>query len=193
MSDEKYTKVGDRHDAPAHGSCVGGGGDREIIAKLVELGLPDGIKTTRWIPDHMYRMMIEYLPILCVDIIIKNNEDGEYLLVKRANEPLAGEWWVVGGRLHRGEDPNEGVHRISLEEVGIKCFNEHPIGYYTEVFYNNPWNVPLHTVSIVFSAEVGSTQVDFIKTDDQSLEWKFASELPKRFRTHCNLSQKMFL
>ena len=54
------------------------------------------------IPAEQYKEIIKVLPILCVDIVIKNNR-GEYLLVKRAHEPLKGRWWVVGGRVHKGE------------------------------------------------------------------------------------------
>lgn len=39
------------------------------------------------IPADEYARIIEVLPILCVDVIVQNSK-GEYLLVKRANEPL---------------------------------------------------------------------------------------------------------
>jgi len=55
-----------------------------------------------FIKTETYNQIIEVLPILCVDVIIQN-KDGEYLLIKRANEPKVGCWWVIGGRVHKGE------------------------------------------------------------------------------------------
>jgi len=42
------------------------------------------------------------MPILCVDVILRNRK-GEYLLLKRLNEPKKGRWWPVGGRVSGGE------------------------------------------------------------------------------------------
>ena len=54
-----------------------------------------------------YTKIIEDLPIYCVDIIIKNDQE-EYLLIKRNNEPKKGEWWVIGGRVLKGETTKDG-------------------------------------------------------------------------------------
>jgi len=54
------------------------------------------------IQENLYKKILEYLPILCVDVIIKDL-NGSILLIKRNNEPLKGEWWVIGGRVLHGE------------------------------------------------------------------------------------------
>ena len=41
----------------------------------------------RLIPIKEYSRIIEVLPILCVDVAVQNSK-GEYLLVRRTNEPL---------------------------------------------------------------------------------------------------------
>ena len=64
-------------------------------------------------PD-LYGILIDRVPIVCVDVIVRNKK-GEYLLVQRNNEPLKGEWWVVGGRLLRGETLADGARRKCLE------------------------------------------------------------------------------
>jgi colanic acid biosynthesis protein WcaH len=145
------------------------------------------------IPDHLYHLICEHIPVLCVDMIIRNNQTGEILLVRRDNDPLKGEWWVVGGAVTRGEHKLEDAcQRIANREIGIVPFNLIPIGYYSEFFQETPHG-PKHTVSIVFHAEIGVTQIDHIKLDDQATEWKFSAELPERFRRFCTLNNKMFV
>lgn len=60
------------------------------------------------IPKKTYIQILKSLPILCVDIIARNAK-GEYLLVKRANEPKKYRWWIVGGRVFKGESLEQAV------------------------------------------------------------------------------------
>lgn len=133
------------------------------------------------IPPEQYARMIEHLPILCVDIVIRNS-GGEILLIKRENEPLKGEWWVVGGRVHKGETLEQAAIRKAKEEVGLQVNNLQFIGYYEDAFETNPFGLatPLHSVSVVFTAVVNDGKT--IRLDDQSSEWKFSKKLPERFR-----------
>ena len=119
------------------------------------------------------------MPILCVDCVIIN-ENGQYLLVKRQNEPLKGEWWVPGGRVGKGEKLGCAIRRKVKEELGIKLKNVFALGYYEDEFEKNPLNVEsgLHTLGIVFQAEPKNLD---IKLDRQSGEWRFFDKLPERF------------
>jgi colanic acid biosynthesis protein WcaH len=132
------------------------------------------------IPAEQYKHIIEVLPILCVDVIITNTR-GEYLLIKRANEPRKGEWWVIGGRLLKGETLEEAVVRKVWEETSLKVEAVHPIGYYEAVSQENPFGLAprFHAVSVVFSTLVDDDQQ--IRLDDQSIDWKYAQELPADF------------
>lgn len=133
------------------------------------------------IPAEHYKQIIEVLPILCVDVIVKNTRN-ECLLIKRANEPRKGEWWVIGGRLLKGETLEQAVIRKVWEETGLKVDAGHPIGYYEDVSQENPFGLTerLHAVSVVFSTVVDDHQQ--IRLDDQSLDWKYSKELPADFR-----------
>ena len=132
------------------------------------------------IPAEQYKHIIQVLPILCVDVVIKNTR-GEYLLIKRANEPRKGEWWVIGGRLLKGETLEEAVVRKVWEETSLNVEAVHPIGYYEAVSQENPFGLAprLHAVSVVFSTLVDDGQP--IRLDDQSIDWKYAKELPADF------------
>jgi colanic acid biosynthesis protein WcaH len=132
------------------------------------------------IPAEQYQHIIKVLPILCVDVVVKNPR-GEYLLIKRANEPRKGQWWVIGGRLLKGETLEEAVVRKVREETSLNVGAPHPIGYYEAVSQENPFGLAprLHAVSVVFSTVVDDGQQ--IRLDDQSLDWKYSEELPVDF------------
>lgn len=127
-----------------------------------------------------YKKIINLLPILCVDIVVKKSKS-EYLLVKRANEPLKGEWWVIGGRVLKGESLIDAARRKALQELSLNIMELSPIGYYEEFFEKNHFNVPsgMHSVSIVFETYISGDEK--IELDSQSTEWIFSETLPTKF------------
>ena len=131
-----------------------------------------------FIPEDIYRTIVDLMPILCVDCVI-TNESGQYLMVLRENEPLKGEWWFPGGRVYKGEKLGCAIRRKVKEELGIRLKNLRPLGYYEDEFDKNPLNLEsgLHTMGVVFQAEPQSLDV---KLDPQSGDWKFFDKLPKR-------------
>lgn len=141
-------------------------------------GIPD--RAMSFIPADEYARIIEALPILCVDVVVRNSMD-EYLLVKRANEPLKDQWWVVGGRVLKGETLEQAAIRKVREEIGLKVNFVEPIGYYEDTAEMNSFGLstPLHSVSVVFSTVVDKRQQ--VKLDYQSTDWKYSNELPTNF------------
>jgi len=133
-----------------------------------------------FIPEEEYARIMEVIPILCVDVAVRNAK-GEYLLVRRANEPLKGQWWVIGGRVLKGETLEQAAVRKIREEVGLDVGSVTSIGYYEDAFETNRFGspTPLHSVSAVFLATVGDDQK--IRLDGQSIAWKYADSLPERF------------
>ena len=143
-----------------------------------------------WIPEDFYTEIVQHVPILCVDLIIRRNSDANILLVKRATDPLEGEWWVVGGAVRRGEnDLHEACRRIAKSEVGKEIWNLNPIGYYNEYFEDTPHGHK-HTLSIVFDCETDDLVTP--KVDENHSEWAWSTSLPPLFVKNCNLSHKMF-
>jgi colanic acid biosynthesis protein WcaH len=147
-------------------------------------------KIIDWIPDNIYKRIVGQVPILCVDLIIRRNSDANILLVKRAVEPLRGEWWIPGGAVKRGEhELEDACRRIAMSEVGMEVWNLNPIGYYNEYFYDTPHGQK-HTLSIVFDAETDNIRTP--KIDESHTEWSWSTTLPELFKKNCNLSHKMF-
>lgn len=132
------------------------------------------------IPTDAYKNIVAALPIFCVDIIIQDSE-GRFLLVKRANQPLKGRYWVVGGRVHKGESAFTAARRKVKQEVGLRVRSFQLVGYWEGAFRYNRYGTPggIHTVSAVFHAKIRGDER--IRLDAQSTAWKFSPRLPQGF------------
>ena len=131
------------------------------------------------IPTDFYRKIVDVIPILCVDVVIRDKD--RFLLVKRANEPVRGRWWVPGGRVLKGETITTAAKRKMKEELGINVKLLEPLGYYEKHFKKNEFGLEsgIHTVSIVVLAKLLSSKV---KLDNQSSAWRFSKSLPRDFK-----------
>src|SRR6476661_50619 len=132
---------------------------------------------TGYLPDELYTRILESTPILCVDLVIRRK--GRYLLVKRSNPPMKGEWWVPGGRVFRGEKARDAVVRKAREELGLSVGNLELMGYYEEFYRDSALGVPYHALSLVFTAEPENEDVVL---SDESSEWGWFDALPGKFQ-----------
>ena len=86
-------------------------------------------------------------PIIGVGAVIVR--DDRALLVRRATEPLKGEWSVPGGVLELGERLRDGAAREALEETGLQV----EVGEVLDVFDS------------IFTDENGRTQYHYVLVD----------------------------
>lgn len=137
------------------------------------------------IPEPLYRQILDVLPIACVDVVLRvESEGGQCLLVRRANEPLQGEWWVVGGRLLHGESAVDAAIRKTTEEVGVTLApgDLRFLGYYEDRYKRNAFGPSdlYHTLALVFEATLPTLPP--VQLDHQSDAWKLSPSLPDRLR-----------
>ena len=127
--------------------------------------------------EKLYKQIIKHVPILCVDLILKNN-DGEFLLNFRGDEPLAGTYFVPGGRVFSGETLLSAAERKFEEEISIgNCPILTKIGIYEDTFEASSFGKhPYHTVSVVFTGILTST--DQATINNKNLKW--SKKLPPR-------------
>ena len=86
-------------------------------------------------------------PSLTVDIFIFD-EDENFILIKRRNEPYKDYWALPGGFVDYGECVEDAAVREALEETSIKVELNELVGVYSE-----PSRDPRrHTVSIAYTA-----------------------------------------
>lgn len=122
-----------------------------------------------------YRETLKSVPILCVDLVIKRN--GQYLLLKRADEPEKGKWCVPGGRVLLSETIEKAVKRKAFLETGLDFVNPKFLGYFEGFFDKSAFGVPCHTVSLVFE---GGARGE-VKINSESSEWAWCNCLPTNF------------
>ena len=102
-----------------------------------------------WISEKEWRIIVQNIPIVSVDLIVLHNNG--VVLGKRRNEPAKDEWFVLGGRVRKGERLEDAVHRIAREELGTDVEIKEMLGVY-EHFYNTA-DIPdasKHYVAVAF-------------------------------------------
>ncbi len=115
------------------------------------------------------------MPIVCCDILIYNS--GNYLLIRRKQEPCKDQLYFPGGRIKKGESPEEACVRIAKEEVGLDCVVRKFLGVYNTIFSTGPNNIPVHTVNLTYFLHSHSDKVLLDNTSSEYL-WVNQSRSP---------------
>jgi len=136
-----------------------------------------------FIQANEYKKIIQKIPILCVDIILRYKD--KVLLIKRADEPCKGIYWPVGGRVHKGESVDAAARRKILEEIGIKYKGILiPIGFYEDNYTESAFEAQTEysSFSLVFVGDLNNEQIKSkVKLDKTSEDFGYFDTLPKRF------------
>ena len=85
-------------------------------------------------------------PIIGVGAVIVDG--GRALVVRRATEPLKGEWSVPGGMLELGEKVRDGVRREAREETGIEVEPGELLDVFDSIFTDDQGRPQYHYVLI---------------------------------------------
>ena len=121
-----------------------------------------------------FKTVIENTPLVSIDLCLVCED--QLLLGKRINEPLKGEWFTPGGRIHKNETWQHALLRIVKAELGlcdIAIENFSLMGVWDH-FYNNSaldQNTSTHYVNLPHYAEFQSKPK--ITLDDQHAEFKW--------------------
>ncbi|HEV2299797.1 MAG TPA: NUDIX domain-containing protein [Candidatus Acidoferrales bacterium] len=137
------------------------------------------------LPVEEYRRFLSTMPMVCVDCLVINDR-GEFLLVKRVNEPLMGEHWVPGGRVYKGERLVDAVHRKMREEIGVDVDIVESLGFFEEFYEKTKENAlgGVHSISFVYLVRPKNFD---IKLDSQSSEWGWFKEIPDGLRKYATI------
>jgi len=90
-------------------------------------------------------------PIVGVGAVIVDR--GRSVLVRRATEPLRGEWSIPGGVLEIGETLRAGAEREALEETGLVVKAGEVLGVFDRVVPGEDGRTRFHYVLIDFLCE----------------------------------------
>ena len=128
----------------------------------------------KYLNHKFYEKIHAYMPIVCVDIIIKNNL-GEFLLVKRNEEPVKDKWWFVGGRVLRNERLIDAARRKVFEEAGLKMHSlEKIVGSYELFFSSDPFGHKngTHAITTCFSGNLLEANNNEVELDCSHKEYR---------------------
>lgn len=123
------------------------------------------------IPTEIYNQILEYVPIVCVDLVIV--KDNQVFLIKRKNKPCEGIYWVQGGRLNKNELPEDGGIRKTAAELNIpkdKIKIIRYLGTFSTEFNNSEQGSASHTINITFQAEIEDISPSF-DSDHSDGKW----------------------
>jgi 8-oxo-dGTP diphosphatase len=113
-------------------------------------------------------------PIVGVGAVIVHH--GRVLVVRRATEPLKGEWSVPGGMLELGEKLKEGIAREVLEETGLAVEPTEVLEVIDSIFADPDGRTRYHYVLIDYLCRVVSGQA-LAATDVSEVRWVSEAEL----------------
>jgi 8-oxo-dGTP diphosphatase len=113
-------------------------------------------------------------PIIGVGAVIVS--DGRALLVRRATEPLKGEWSVPGGMLELGEKLRDGAAREVLEETGLQVEAGEVLDVFDSIFTDGDGRTQYHYVLIDFLCRVIAGEA-IAGSDVTEVFWVTESEL----------------
>ena len=141
-----------------------------------------------FIPDDQYNEILKCMPIFCVDWLI--SYQGQYLLLKRNQQPLMGDYWIVGGRLKMDETIESAAYRLQTRELGHYYGLGKMIGFSNYMFEKVDGARATHTPAVSYQVEVERmfiptmdyTESQYIWTDKLATEYlaqtTFISECP---------------
>ncbi len=113
-------------------------------------------------------------PLIGVGAIIIDR--GRALVVRRATEPLKGEWSIPGGVLELGETLRTGVVREAKEETGLDVLPIEVLDVYDRIVSDEQGKTRYHYVLIDYLCEVQGGEAR-AATDVSEVKWITREEL----------------
>jgi colanic acid biosynthesis protein WcaH len=134
-----------------------------------------------YLSKAVYRRMLSVMPVVCVDMVVVC--DDQFVLVKRANAPHQGKWFVPGGRMTKNETLHEAVQRKLFEETGVRAAAPQLIA--VAEHFNVPGylaNQDTHILSFAFLTRVRRRVP--LRVDGQSSDARWFDKLPRGLHSY---------
>lgn len=133
------------------------------------------------IPARLYKKIVSLMPICCVDLVFLS--EGKVYLFKRAYAPAKNKWWIIGGRILKGEKIKEAVLRKAKEEISVDIKIRKIIGVYEAFFGTNRFDTKAkksgsHSISICFLVEPKRKNFK-LRLNDEYKDFKAINKIDK--------------
>ena len=126
------------------------------------------------IPDDQYNYILKNMPVFCVDWLIRCGD--KYLLLKRTQQPLKGQYWHIGGRLRIDETISQAAERLQTRELGRYFGVGELLGFSNYMFDKVEDARATHTPAITYLVDVDEEFVPIL--DDTESEYVWTDRLP---------------
>ena len=123
-------------------------------------------KESDYIPTAFYDKIRKTIPIASVEALIF--KDNALLLMRRNTQPAKGELWFPGGRIRKGENLEQTLHREVKEETGLDVNSYKLINVYSRIFPER------QDITIVYQC----TCKGKVKLNNEHSEYGFFKTLP---------------
>jgi colanic acid biosynthesis protein WcaH len=121
------------------------------------------------IEDSLYNVIVDNIPILCVDgVILSNNK---ILLLKRNNTPAKNEWWLPGGRVLKNEKLDIAILRKVKEETNLDVDIIEQLGISETIFESK------HTVNVCYLLKSKNSDI-ILNCEHSKYNWYSIENLP---------------
>lgn len=115
-------------------------------------------------------------PLLGVGGVVVHN--GRALLVRRASEPLKGEWSIPGGLVELGEKLIDAVRREVLEETGLIVEPGEVLELFDSIWRDPEGRCQYHYVLVDYLCRVVDGELH-AASDVSDAQWATEAELPR--------------
>jgi colanic acid biosynthesis protein WcaH len=134
-----------------------------------------------------FKTVIENTPLVSIDLCLVC--DNQLLLGKRNNDPLKGEWFTPGGRIHKNETWQDALLRIAEAELGLRgiAVEGFALMGVWDHFYSNSvvdQNTSTHYVNLPHYAEFKSKPKITIDDQHGEFQWFDLSDVLKDEKSH---------
>jgi ADP-ribose pyrophosphatase YjhB (NUDIX family) len=114
-------------------------------------------------------------PIVGVGTVIV--VDGRVLVVKRAAEPLKGQWSIPGGAVELGETLRQAAAREALEETGLIVEAGEILEVFDSIYRDPAGCIQYHYVLVDFLCRLAGGELR-AASDVSAVRWASAAEIP---------------
>jgi len=128
-----------------------------------------------FIPDDLYWKICQVMPIPCVDLLVSDAR-GRVLLVKRKNEPAAGQWWFPGGRVHYLETRENAALRKLKEECGIEAVAIKEVGTFDVILDGSAMRLWSHGITTLFHVCVVDSHPLTLDRQSVAADWRLPED-----------------
>lgn len=133
-------------------------------------------KPGSFVPDDVYSQALDALVVCCADAAVMC--EGKWLIAKRAWEPQP-DWWVIGGRMRKGERIEQALRRNLRRELKLDIPEERllgVIGYYNLIWdkrAQKPAENGCHMFSITSIAELTPAEKEQLILNEEYVDFRW--------------------